>query len=181
MPLRLTSNRAGQMYALTVLTPIMADRLATLQSVLDGLPKRPSPLAQVAGTHFARFVIIPDFVSDRRQPAPEHLPSPYLLFSATLDGERDRYLDELCEKLGDETERIWGCCLGAPEPARGAPLKAYLIHNQLETGLFFSAYPQADVNAVKTALALRRRTIYFAARGQGMSPTELQAAFLKEF
>jgi hypothetical protein len=181
MPLSLTSNTAGQMYALTVLTPIVADRFATLQSVLDSLPRRPSPLAQVTGTHFARFVVMADFIGDASQPAPEHLPSPYLLFSATLDGERDRYLDELCHTLGDEAEQIWGCCVGAPDPARGAPLKAYLIHNQLDTSLFFSAYPQADVETVKAALALRRRTIDFAVRGQGMSPEELQAAFLKEF
>jgi hypothetical protein len=181
MPLSLTSNTAGQMYALTVLTPIMADRVATLQSVLEKLPKRPSPLARVTGTHFARFVVIADFISDPSQPAPEHLPSPYLLFSATLDGDRGPYLDELCDKLGDEAQQIWGCCVGAPDPARGAPLKAYLTHNQLDTGLFFSAYPQADVETVKAALALRRRTIDFAVRGQGMSPEDLQAAFLKEF
>ena len=181
MPLSLTSNTAGQMYALTVLAPIMADRITTLRLVLDQLPKRPSPLARVTGTHFARFVVIADFVSDPSQPAPEHLPCPYLLFSATLDGDRGRYLDELCDKLADEAQHIWGCCVGAPDPARGAPLKAYLIHNQLDTGLFFSAYPQADVETVKKALALRRRTIDFAVRGQGMSPEELQAAFLKEF
>lgn len=181
MPLSWTSNTAGQMYALTVLTPIMADRLTTLQSVLDKLPKHPSPLARVTGTHFARFVVIVDFISDPSQPAPEHLPSPYLLFSATLDGERDRYLDELCDKLGNEAQQIWGCCVGAPEPARGEPLKVYLIHNQLDTGLFFSAYPQADVDTVKAALALRHQTIDFAVRAQGMSPDELHAAFLKEF
>jgi hypothetical protein len=169
------------MYALTVLTPIVPDRLAGLQAALDRMPRSPSPLAQVTGTHFARFVILPDFVNDARQPAPDHLPSPYLLFSATLDGELSPYLDELCDKLGDQAHAIWSNCAGAPDPARGAALKVYLEHNQLQTGLFFAAYPQADVATVQSALDRRRKTIDLAVRGQAMSPEQLHAAFLQEF
>jgi hypothetical protein len=177
----LTSNTAGRMYALTVFTPVIADRVEGLRAVLAELPRLPSPLARLAATHFARWVIIPDFVSDASQPAPEHLPSPYLLFSATFDGTLDQYLDDLCEALATEAQEIWGCCVGAPAPPRGEALKAYLRHNQIQTGLFFSAYPQADVETVKAALVLRAKTIDFAVRSQGMGPQELHRAFLEEF
>lgn len=176
----LTSNTAGRMYALTVFTPIVPDRVDRLRGYLGSLPRRPSPLARLESTHFARWVIVPDFVSDDSQPRPEDLPSPYLLFSATFDGALDSYLDDLCEKLADEAEEIWGSCSGAPQPARGPALKGYLKHNQIQTGLFFSAYPDADVATVKQALDVRAKTIAFAVSSQGMGPEDLQRAFLKD-
>ena len=176
-----TKNTAGQMYALTVFTPIVPDRVDRLRAYLRSLPRRPSPLARLDATHFARWVIIPDFVNDPSQPRPEHLPSPYLLFSATFDGTLERYLDDMCEKVAAEAEEIWGSCIGAPQPAGGAPLKAYLKHNQIQTGLFFSAYPDADVATIKRALDVRVNTIAFAVRSQGMEPRALQQAFLEEF
>lgn len=176
-----TNNTAGQMYALTVFTPIVPDRLQELRDHLAGLPRDASPLARLGDTHFARWVIVPAFVSDPSQPRDEHLPSPYLLFSATFDGQLDAYLDSLCTELAAEAQTIWGCCVGAPEPAAGSALKAYLKHNQIQTGLFFSAYPDATVDQVRQALDARARTIALAVRGQSMEPAELQQKFLAEF
>jgi len=177
----LTSNTVGGMYALTVFTPIMGDRIDDLRAFLGRLPAQSSPLQRLGMVHFARWVVVPDFVSDPRQPSPEHLPSPYLLFSATFDGSLDAFLDELCDKLASEAETIWGCCEGAPVPARGVALQAYLKHNQIQTGLFFAAYPDASVTTVKRALGTREKAIAFAARVQGMELLALREAFIQEF
>jgi len=177
----LTSNTAAQMYALTVFTPIVPDRVGELRAYLGSLPRRSSPLGRLGSTHFARWVIVPDFINDDSQPQPEHLPSPYLLFSSTFDGALDPYLDDLCVKLTDEAEEIWGRCVGAPQPARGPALKGYLKHNQIQTGLFFSAYPDADVATVKQALDVQAKAIAFAVSSQGMEPEDLQRTFLQEF
>ncbi len=176
-----SANEAGQMYALTVFTPIISGRVDGLRDYLGGLPRRPSPLARVRATHFARWVIVADFVNDPSQPASEHLASPYLLFSATFDGGLGPYLDDLCRELAPEAEEIWGCCMGAPQPARGAELRAYLEHNQIQTGLFFSAYPDAGVETVRNALDVRVQTIAFAVLSQGLDSAALQQAFLGEF
>ena len=93
----------------------------------------------------------------------------------------DSYLDELSAEMGDEAEQIWGACIGAPRPARGPALKAYLLHNQIQTGLFFSAYPDATVKQVRDSLHDRDRVIAFAVRAQRMDPAELRRAFLEEF
>jgi hypothetical protein len=169
------------MYALTVFTPVIPDRLEQLRAYLAGLPQEPSPFAGLGATHFARWVVVPDFVSDPKQPEPEHLPSPYLLFSATFDGDLDVYLDDLCRQLSTEAQEIWGCCLGAPDPAGGAPLKDYLKHNQIETGLFFAAYPEARVSDVRQALDVRSKMISLAVSGQAMDPAALQQAFIEGF
>lgn len=182
MPLKLTSNTLGGHYALTVMTPIAPGREPSLRAYLEGFEAEDErPLARLPRTHFGRWVIVSEFVTDPSQRHQEDLGGPWLLFSATFDGDLDSYLDELGSELGDEAESIWGSCIGAPQPARGPALKEYLIHNQIDTGLFFSAYPQATVQQVRASLRDRERTIAFAVRAQAMTPEEKHQAFLDEF
>jgi hypothetical protein len=176
----LTSNTLGEMYALTVLAPITPGREDELREYLEGLPRPPSPLTRLPRTHFGRWVIVPGFADEDGRGSREELECQYLLFSATFDGALDSYLDELCAELAPEAERIWGCCVGC-SPARGPALKAYLLHNQIPTGLFFSAYPSASVDTVKRSLEARERLIAFAVSAQQMDAAQLHREFLEEF
>ena len=177
----MTTNELGQMYALTVLTPVDPSGVDHIQRVLAGLPRRPSPFARIRSVHFARWVIMLDFVNDPSQPATQHFPAPYLLLSATFDGPLDAFLADLTTHLPEETKAIYRNCIGAPEPPQGAPLHEYLRHNQVDTGLFFSAYPEATVETVTDALNVRQRVIDFGIAAQGMSPEDLLDAFRREF
>jgi hypothetical protein len=176
----LTSNTLGNMYALTVLAPIMPGSEDNLRAYLEGFRDQGSPLARLPRTHFGRWVIVPNFVRDPKQRKGDDLGCAYLLFTSTFDGALDSYLEELSE-LDPEAERIWGHCIGSPEPARGAELKAYLLHNQIDTGLFFSACADASVGKVRQSLDKRDKTIAVAVRSQGMDVASLQQEFLKEF
>lgn len=169
-------DRSGQAGALTVLTPIAPGAEQPLREYLEGLRAGPSPLARLGRTHFGRWVIVPDFVPDDER-GPDHLAGPHLLFTACCDGPVDTYLDELCAELAAEAEEIWGRCAGAPRPAAGAPLKAYLRAHHHRSGFFVAAYPQASVGQVRAALAQRDDVIAFARDAQGMDPARLQAAF----
>ncbi|MGH2942873.1 MAG: hypothetical protein ACRDLN_08905 [Solirubrobacteraceae bacterium] len=177
-------NVSGQAYAFMAMTPVKPGEEDALAEYLRGLRGRgPSPLAKLSRTHIARFVIVEDFHNDSswKQRTEEHLDLPYLIFTSNFDGDLDSYLDELCEKLAAEAREIWGRCIGCPESAKGAALKAYLKHNQIETGIFFSAYGHATVPDVKQALERRERLVDFAVRSQGLAPEPLQKAFLAEF
>lgn len=176
-------NEAGQAYALMVLTPIVPAEEHALREYLEGLAGQPSrsPFERLGRTHFARWVIVKDFVNDPLQPKEDHLGGPYLVFTSNLDGPLDSYLDELCTKLAPEAKEIWGRCVACPPSARGQELKRYLLHNQIDTGFFVSAYPEADVVKVRRCLDTRRRLIAFAQRAQRLQPPELRAAFIEEF
>jgi hypothetical protein len=175
------NDTLGNQYALTVLTPIWPGAERELRTYIEGLDPQRSPLSRLRRTHFGRWVIVEDFVPDPSEPHHDELDCQYLLFSATLDGDLFSYLDELCEELADEAEHIWGVCIGAPHPTRGPPLKAYLLHNQIHTSLFFSAYPTTTVTDVRQALEARTRAVAFAVEAQGMEPAALQQAFRAEF
>jgi hypothetical protein len=181
MALSFTSNVLGGHYALTVTTPIKPGAEPELRSYLESLTEHDSPFARLPRTHFGRWVIVPAFVKDPSQRREEDLGGPLLIFSVTFDGDLDSYLEELVTVLAAESARIWGSCIGAPAPAGGEALKAYLRHNQLQTGVFFSAYPQATVRDVRTGLDRRARTIAFAIRAQAMSPQDAHEAFLEAF
>ena len=78
-------DRCGQAGALTVLTPIEPGAQDDLRGYLEGLRATGSPLARLPRTHFGRWVIVADFVPDGER-EPDHLASPYLLFTACFDG-----------------------------------------------------------------------------------------------
>ena len=178
------ANVSGQAYAFMAMTPVKPGEEEALATYLRGLWGRgSSPLAKLPRTHLGRFVIVPDFHNDKswRQRRDEHLDVPYLIFTSNFDGDLDSYLDELCEKLAPEAAEIWGRCVGCPESAGGPELKAYLEHNQIDTGLFFAAYGHATTQTVERSLRQRERMIAFAVGAQGLEPAELQRRFLDEF
>ena len=175
-------NVSGQAYGFQAFTPVRPGEEAALRAYLTGLDSGDSPFARLTRVHMARFVVVDDFVHDPLwgQEPEEHLDLSYLSFTANSDGDRDDLLDELCERLAPEAGEIWGRCVGCPDPAGGPALKAYLLHNQVECGFFYAAYGGASLGRVREALASRDRLIAFAVRSQGLTPVELQRAFLDE-
>jgi hypothetical protein len=172
------SDQSGQAVAFMALTPIRPGEEAPLRAYLEALKQDASPFAKLERTHFARWVILKDFVSDASQPHEDHLDFPYLVFTSNFDEPEDTYLDDLCTLLAAEAEQIWGRCAGCPSPAAGPALKQYLLRHRVKTGFFVAAYKDAPVAEVKASLALRETMIDLAVRSQSMTPQDLQAAFL---
>jgi hypothetical protein len=182
-----SSNVARKAYLLMVLTPVRPGEHEALRAVLEGLrgeggdgAAQRSPLARLRRTHVARWLILDDLPHDPAAPH-DHLDMPYLLFTSAFDGDLDSYLDELVAELAPEAGEIWGRCVGCPDPAAGAPLKRYLLHNQLDAGFFFAAYGEHSVADITRALDKRARLAAFALRTQGMEPAALQQEFVREF
>ncbi len=161
------SDACGQSRALTVLTPVKDE--GGLRAALARLPDEDkSPLARLPGTHFGRWVVIPDLGD-----------GPQLLFSATHDRSDDDYLEQIAAHLADEADAIWGHCEGYPGAADGRAFADYLTKHRVRTNLFVSAYPRATLAEVLEGLDLRERLGDFAPRAQSMSTEELQTEFRK--
>lgn len=176
------SNKRGQAYALTVLTPILPGHEEELVAYLDALPQEPSPLAKVEGTHFARWVVIGQLVHEGpTQKKQDRLKSQYLLFTTNFDGPLDLYIERLRTSMADEARTIWGHCVGAPDPSEAKAFARYLRHNRIDTGFFYCAYPHARVVDVRESLALRDRIIDLAVASEGMPADELKRLFLERF
>jgi hypothetical protein len=171
------SDRSDDASALMVLTPIKPGHEQALSDELHRAPGSPSPLADLPRTHFGRWVILENFVTDPAQGKDEELGCQYLIFTSNFDGELESYLDELSARPW--AGQIWSHCIGCPAPAAG--LRDYLVRNQIHTGFFYASYGTASAPQVKAALATRREMIAFATEAQELDPPTLQARFVKRF
>jgi len=176
-----STNVVGRTYSLLALTPIRAGQEDALRAYLEALPRDDSPLARLPRTHMARWLVVPDMPVPPGLRLHDPLGGPYLLFTSAFDGDLDSYLDELAERLAPEAPEIWGRCIGCPQPAQGAALKAYIGRNQIDCGFAFAAYGEASVARIRTALDKRERLIDFVIRAQELQPAQRRAAFLEEF
>jgi hypothetical protein len=158
------ADTCGQARALTVLSPVRRGREAELRAELEALPDGgQSPLARLPGTHFARWLV---------------LPGRGLLFSATHDSRDSDYLEEIRARLPEEADAVWRHCEGYP--GMGEEFPGYLRRHRVETDLFVAAYPEASLDDVHEALAVRSRLIGLVLRARSLSPEELRAAFREE-
>jgi hypothetical protein len=168
---------------LTVLTPVVPGEEVALRDSLARLSKNGnSPFSRVAGTHFARCVLIAGApwrhrgVPRRTRP----LRMQYLLFTSISNHRPEEHVENLRTGLGRDADEVWGHCVGYPGHDRPAEFRRYLLHNRLPVHRWFAAY-DATVKEVRDALALRRQHTEFAMRTQRTDDLELQKAFLAEF
>ena len=178
----MTYNALGQSYAFLAMTPIVAGHEIALRRHLRNLPTAEgSPLARVPRTHFGRWVIVPQPAFEGAPMHPDPFKSQYLLFSACFDGDLPSYLDDLCSLIGEECDLVWSHCAGYPGTAERAAFARYLQHNQIDTEVYFSAYPEATVGRVRESLARRDQLLRFAVDTQGLDDSQLQQRFQETF
>ena len=175
-------NGSGDAYGLTMFSAVEAGREAALQSLLEELPLGAgSPLARLGQLHCSRLHVLRELVYQGPPQEPEPLNSAYLVFTASFDGELDRFLDDICVLMPVEADAIWGHCVGYPGTRDPAAFKRYVAHNQVHNHYFLGPYPHSTVAEVREGLALRRRVTDFAAQAQEMDGPTLQQAFGQAF
>ncbi len=179
------SNRFGQAYGLTVLSPILNDsdehgiaRDVALRAVLRSFNDAPeSPFARVPTTHLARWTVIDDAPFESIPAKVDHFRSKYLLFTSNFDGGADaddvalqRYVTSLSTNIPDVLAAVYGNCAGAPDVRDAAKFLAYIVRCQVKTTFLFGAYADANVDQVLRALVAQRRVGDFIADQQDARP-----------
>lgn len=175
-------NRVGTAYALTTFAPILPGHEGAVREHIEALPRGPeSPLARLDQLHYSRLQIFDHLVHQGGGQRPDRLESDYLVFTGSFDGERDAFLDAICERLPAEADGWWGHCVGYPGTRDRAAFRRYIERIQIPTALFASAYPTATLADVRESLALRERVLEFAIAAQTVEPAELQRRFRETF
>jgi hypothetical protein len=163
---------------LCVLTPVRDGREQRLRQTLHDLPTGPrSPMIRVQGTHYARWALVALDGKDGR-PIPSE--PPYLLFASEFDGPLEPYTRRLCEKLGSDAHTIWSNCEGYPGTDPAA-LATFLLDHRIQPGYSVVAYPDASVEDVRAAFALRERLNDFLVRTATLEGPALQRAWTRRF
>jgi hypothetical protein len=168
-------NRVGVAYSLTVIAPVVAGREEEAREALEALP--PDFLRALGTLHFSRIHVVSDLVfQGPQQRHRDHLRASHLVFTSTVDGELEPYL----EALRPLADTWWQYCVGYPG-SEGEAFVPWVREHQLDSSLFASAHPEATVPGVLESLALRERIVDFAIEARALEPTELQRRFRDAF
>jgi hypothetical protein len=174
-------NRVGGAYALTTFASILPGHVDEVQAYIDGLPLgEESPLARLDQLHLSRIQIFRELVPQGGSHVPDKLDAPQLVFTSSFDGDLDSYCDAIAERV-PEADNWWGHCVGYPGRSDKAAFRSWIRAHKIDTNLFASAYPNANVQQVQAALAAREQVIEFAADAQGLDAATLQERFLATF
>ena len=188
------SNRFGQAYGLTLLSPVLAGfdanaeaRGAALRRELRALHAlAESPFAEVHTTHLARWVLIDDVPFEGTPAKLDRLASKYLIFTSNFDAGAsddetglDDYLELLRTRIPATLERLYQHCVGYPGTGDAADFRSYMRRCQIRTSFLFGAYAESSVAQVLRALHAQRRMSEFVAVQQAKRtpPEQLQQAF----
>jgi hypothetical protein len=165
---------------LCVLTPIADGHERELRTHLRELPAGlRSPMIRVHGTHYARWTIVHLEGRDGK-PLPAKARPLFLLFSSEFDGELEPYVARLCSRLGRDAHDIWRHCTGYPGGGDDA-LARFLLDHHMRPGYSVIAYPDAGVDDVRAAFAMRERLNDFLVRTRGLDSAALQRAWIQRF
>jgi hypothetical protein len=174
----------GSVYALTAIVPVRPGSERRLSERVRAWATPYSPFALLPTTHFARLVVLDRLAFEGPERLRPEVGQHYLLFSATFDGDdRDGYLEEMCRRLPEQVESVFGLCSGAPRPLAGnaVAFREWIAGQQVETKAFFAQDPKATVAEVRAARLLSEALRRFASRTQYAKPDVLKTEFEQRF
>jgi hypothetical protein len=170
---QLDPNKYGTAYGLTSLLPVAPDQADALEAHLETLDPLASPFGRLAQAHFARLLVIRDLVYQGPPQVPERLDQPYLIFTASFDGELEPFLRDVAAL--PESREIFAHCRGyVADPAGFA---AWVKSCSKDNGYLLTPWPFKRVEDVREALRVQEGFGELAENARGMSDAELQDAF----
>ena len=165
--------------ALTILVPVLPDRVKALSDLLTqiGTHLRANSyldVSRLTTTHFLRWVILPA----------ENDSSALLLFESNHDDDAVTYLRDLLIQAPAALDAIYQHCAGFPldGAADAKSFQNYLLAHSIPVSAFYIGYRRRRVETVKAALAARQKLAQFLDDGQSrhafdtLSPTQIWAA-----
>lgn len=166
---------------LTLVTPILPERLNDLYSYLSGLKYalekgKHSLFEKSNNIHYLRWIVIDDKHSIFFK-GTDRLPK--LVFSSNFDGDVDQHLEDLCS--ADEKgliDRIYGCCEGYPEEKDRTleSRKAYLRKYMVKVSSFYKGSIRRSLVQIREEQKLRLyiRNLLDTNNWSNLSPKEVQ-------
>ena len=171
------SNIAGKAYAMNVITPIRWYKVWINRLIFKIALSKPSTLKgliTLSLIHYARWVIIPRNAFPHLDPSQpkENLNYAYMLFFSNFNGSWDQYVDSFTFAIPSGLDLFWKWNVRYPKSVPLTPFHNYIRHNQIDTSHYYSAYPMASSNDVKSAKKLKKALIDFNATSSNKTPDE---------
>ena len=178
------SNINGKVYALNVITPMKTWKTWLLRLVffvLWNVKHLQNDLINLSFIQFARWVIIPrnSFPYLGGNQHRESLKYDYLLFFSNFNGTWNQYIDAFSAVLSKGLNLIWRWSEKYPGSVPITPFKQYIAQVQFDTDYYYTAYPQATANDVKSAHIVQQAVDTLSSKAESLTPEQFQQAYLQ--
>ena len=152
------SNIAGKAYAMNLATPLRRP-LVPLHKLIFWAVGTPllkfslRGLLTLSMIHYARWVIVRarDFPRLSPQAAQEELRYGYMFFFSNFNGSWEQYVDSFSAAIPERLEPALAEERRLADAVPEQPFHRYVEYNQIWTDYYYSAYPMAASNDVKSA------------------------------
>ena len=171
------SNIAGKAYAMNLITPIRWflvpwNKLVFWATGTPALRSKLNGLITLSMIHYARWVILraEDFPHLHHSQPKEKLEYGYMFFFSNFNGTWEQYVDSFSAAIPSGLDMLWSKNVGWPTAVPEQPFHRYVLHNQVTTDYYYSAYPMAASNDVKAAQRVKVALEELIAKTTGVSP-----------
>ena len=178
------SNINGKVYAMNVVTPMKPWKTWILRGlffVLGHVKPLQDDLINLSFIEFARWVIVPrrQFPFLGKGQVREDLKYDYLLFFSNFNGTWNQYIDAFSAVLSRGLNMIWRWSEKFPGSVPVTPFKEYIARVQFDTDYYYTAYPYATANDLKSAHVVQSALDSLDQRAQNCSPEQFVDAYSK--
>ncbi len=177
------SNINGKVYAMNAITPMKPWKtwiLRTIFFVLGHVKPLQKDLIDLSFIEFARWVVVPrgdlPFLGDGQRQ--EDLRYDYLLFFSNFNGTWNQYIDAFSAVLSKGLNLIWRWSEKFPGSVPVTIFKEYIARVQFDTDYYYTAYPQATANDVKSARIVQSSLDSLSQVASQRSPEQFADAYL---
>jgi hypothetical protein len=178
----ITAYSDGDAYTIfETMRPWKTGLLRMIFFLLGAVTSKQQDLINLSFIEFARWVIIPrdrfPFLGDTQKR--EALKYDYLLFFSNFNGTWNQYIDAFSAVLGDGLNLIWRWSEKFPGSVPVTPFKDYIARVQFDTDYYYTAYPEATANDVKSAHIVQQARDEFRTNGTTCTAEQFRHAYLE--
>ena len=177
------SNVNGKVYAMNAITPMKPWKTWVLRLiffVLGHVKSLQQDLINLSFIEFARWVVVkrtafPCLGHGQKE---EQLEYDYLLFFSNFNGTWNQYIDAFSAVLAKGLDLIWRWSEKFPGSVPVTIFKEYIARVQFDTDYYYTAYPHATANDLKSAHIVQAAFDSLSARASSLSPDQFADAYL---
>jgi hypothetical protein len=177
------SNINGKVYAMNAITPMKPWKTWVLRLILWVL-WHVKPLQQdlinLSFIEFARWVVVPrrGFPDGGNAQLKEDMQYDYLLFFSNFNGTWNQYIDAFSAVLAKGLNLVWQWSEKFPGSVPVTLFKEYIARVQFDTDYYYTAYPHATANDLKSAHVVQAGFDSLAQNAAGLTPEAFADAYL---
>jgi hypothetical protein len=178
------TNINGKAYAMNAITPMKPWKTPILKLVfflLGAIKPLQNDLKNLSFIHFARWVVVGrhQFPRLSDQQPKEELRYDYLLFFSNFNGTWNQYIDAFSAVLSKGLNLIWRWSEKFPGSVPVTLFKEYIARVQFDTDYYYTAYPHATANDLKSAHIVQSSFESLSAIAEQSNPQQFADAYLR--